>query len=72
MVLDRIRKFSFRFQVGRIDPFELELATALHRSVLESLDDGHVRVLKGGVLANEHDLNRVEKAFGAAPTNGIC
>jgi hypothetical protein len=53
---------SLSLKIRRLNPSHRELATALHRSVLERLDNRGVRVLEGGVLADEDDRNLVEQA----------
>jgi len=52
-------------EVTRVDPLKLELATTAHRGVLEGLDDRHVRVLEGGVLADKDNGDRVKEALRA-------
>jgi hypothetical protein len=65
VVLDRVRGLCLGLEVGRVDPLEVELFAAAHRGVFERLDDGHVRVLEGDVLADEDDGDGLVAAFGA-------
>lgn len=48
-------------EIGSLDPSDVELAAAAHRSVFERLGDRGVRVLQRGVLANEADRNLVKE-----------
>lgn len=58
-VIDRL----IRFEIGCFHPYEIELVLTPHGSVLERLDDGHVRVLQSGILAYQNDIDGIEPSF---------
>lgn len=42
---------------------QVELAVTSERGMLKRLDDGHIRVLQVGVLADKRDCHLIEQAF---------
>ena len=47
------------FQMGGIDPDEIELPRTCHGGVFERLDNGKIGVVKISVFTNQHNRNRL-------------
>jgi len=54
---------SLVFEIGGIDPNEVEFLAAAHGAVLEGFDDGEVAVVEGGVFSYQDYGDGVEETF---------
>lgn len=63
MELGGIVGFGLLFEVGGIDPDEVELLSATHGAVLERFDDGKVAVMEIGIFADEGYVDTFEESF---------
>jgi hypothetical protein len=54
---------SLVFEIGGIDPDEVEFLAAAHGAVLEGFDDGEVAVMEGGVFSYQDYGDGIEEAF---------
>lgn len=51
------------FEIGSVNPDEIEFLAAAHGAVLEGFDDGEVAVMEGGVFSDQDYGDGIEETF---------